>query len=517
MEIYKYTSLSSAISILKSGGVVLNNPKNFNDPNDSSFVQSKKDKKRIEKLKNDYFVYKVLGELTSQNKVKLNKTSRCILGGLQKEIKAMNWLLKKRPYFDRIFGFNLISRIIEINSPEIKSKLKKEKEQFETDVDNAIETTKDNALVSCFSKRKESILMWSHYADSHRGVCIEYERPLFKEFKEVIYRKRRPFAKVYKAVSHAIGLDILGKKIKFEDLEKDLKETLKPFFIKSSDWAYEREVRCLYTKENLNEKVRFLDGKYILDIGRPKRIYIGCKASGLELDELIEMARRRDIEVIFMRKSLDTFNIIEDRNYKYIPFIFKSSREITIERLINDINKCINCNLFLSAFISALVIPGICSKVECQNINDSKDRYIQWCDTYLPCTDKTLRKDNMPIITGSTLWDLKEKLLSEGDINIFDNNEYLPLKRLLLRIEKRKHFDIYFDTISEDSITLNVTKLCVDMIHQAERCLELHKKEMYHLSQLPIEDYDALIDKFLESAVEMETLKRKYLGDNKSN
>ena len=32
--------------------------------------------------------------------------------------------------------------------------------------------------VACFSETKESILMWSHYADNHKGFCVEYD---FKE------------------------------------------------------------------------------------------------------------------------------------------------------------------------------------------------------------------------------------------------------------------------------------------------------------------------------------------------
>ena len=29
--------------------------------------------------------------------------------------------------------------------------------------------------ISCFSKNYNEILMWSHYADNHNGICIEVE------------------------------------------------------------------------------------------------------------------------------------------------------------------------------------------------------------------------------------------------------------------------------------------------------------------------------------------------------
>ena len=508
-SIYKYTSINSAIAILKSGGVILNNPKEFNDPNDSSFVQSEKDKRKIGKLENDYFIYKVFDELVSLNKISLNKRSRAILNGLQKEMKAMNWILEKRPYFDRIWGFNLLTKIIETKSPEVELRLKEEKEKFQLKIDKAIETTKDNALISCFSKRNDSILMWSHYANSHRGVCIEYERPVSDEFQDVIYSKTRPFAKIYKAVSHEIGLEILGRKTKLEDLEKDLEETLKPFFIKSKDWAYEKEVRCLYSKFKHNENIKKVDNKYILNVGIPKKIYVGCKASGEELDLLIELAKRRDIDVVFMRKSEKTFDIIEDKDHKYVPGERKQEKEITLLHIVKEINKCLDLRMPLAAFFSSLIIPGICSQVECSEIEDVKERYIKWCDTYLPCTDKTPQKDNLPVLSGELLWELKERLYSEGNINFLKDRTGNRLKHLLLRVEKRRPFDIYCDVISEDSITLNITKFCHDMVYQADRCYELNKDKIEKLPQIPLQDFDALLDELNEQEAEMDTLRRR--------
>ncbi len=29
--------------------------------------------------------------------------------------------------------------------------------------------------VICFSERSDSLLMWSHYADNHNGICIEFD------------------------------------------------------------------------------------------------------------------------------------------------------------------------------------------------------------------------------------------------------------------------------------------------------------------------------------------------------
>jgi len=33
----------------------------------------------------------------------------------------------------------------------------------------------DNAGITCFSKVRDDILMWAHYADKHKGLCFEFD------------------------------------------------------------------------------------------------------------------------------------------------------------------------------------------------------------------------------------------------------------------------------------------------------------------------------------------------------
>lgn len=505
MKIYKYTSLESAVYILKSGGVALSNPKDFNDPNDCSFVQDNEDKAKIDKLVTDYFVYKIVSELVSLNKIRLNKSSKSILTGLQKEINAMKWLLEKNPYFNRVPGFNLIAKMIGSKSKDLDVLVVKAKKEFQEKIDEAVNNAKENALISCFSKRNNSILMWSHYANSHKGVCIEYERPDSIDFKDVTYQQERPYIKMYKAVSHAIALDILGKKETDDETAIHLKETLDPFFIKSTDWSYEDEVRCLYSKNKLNDSIEYDGKRYILNMGFPTAIYIGCKTAGDELDHLYRLAENRGIPVYFMKKSEDTFDVVVDKDYKYKPNSRKKPQEITLLRLINDINRCINSKIYLAAFSTSLIVPAVCSQVECPEIKDAKERYIKWCNTYLPCTDRGPDSDGMAYLSGEILWNIKDKLFSNGNIDICGKYEDFELQKILLRIEERKAWDIYSDVLGERDVTTNVTKFCTDMIYEADRCYQQHKEEIKALSQLPIEDYDAE----LESMRELEIATRR--------
>lgn len=95
---------------------------------------------------------------------------------------------------------------------------------------NLFSKTIDKIRITCFSKRFNSTLMWSHYADSHKGVCIGFEidsefcKSNDVVFQEVDYQEKNP----------------INKPIK--DFRSLLNEV---FFIKNKDWEYEKEVRMV--------------------------------------------------------------------------------------------------------------------------------------------------------------------------------------------------------------------------------------------------------------------------------
>ena len=83
----------------------------------------------------------------------------------------------------------------------------------------------DDFGVSCFSKMNNDILMWSHYADSHKGFCVGFHtdnNDYFSEVKQVNYEKNYP-----KLLSSAPSNKIA--------------ETI--MLTKSCHWKYEKEWR----------------------------------------------------------------------------------------------------------------------------------------------------------------------------------------------------------------------------------------------------------------------------------
>jgi hypothetical protein len=93
--------------------------------------------------------------------------------------------------------------------------------------------------VFCLSEVNNDILMWSHYADCHKGVCIEFSMPLGSAPEEVMsqvnYRDEFPTLDLY---------------------EREKLEIVRPCFLtKARHWHYEKEWRAIRTAGAGTEKV----------------------------------------------------------------------------------------------------------------------------------------------------------------------------------------------------------------------------------------------------------------------
>lgn len=101
------------------------------------------------------------------------------------------------------------------------------------------------STIACFSEDVKSILMWSHYADSHKGFALEYDfrptqsRPLERgALYPVIYSDVRYDASLYITWQF---LHVLG----FHSKNPDITAFSKVALHKSSVWEYEREWRII--------------------------------------------------------------------------------------------------------------------------------------------------------------------------------------------------------------------------------------------------------------------------------
>ena len=115
---------------------------------------------------------------------------------------------------------------------------KKARSNFETKLAN--DTNRIAGILS-LSAQNDNILMWSHYADEHKGICIEFrtdiEPSLFTQAHPVVYDEKYPQFDLHEVVTN-----------------EELRSSAAWMLTKSPLWEYEQEWRVLDFKVRNEEK-----------------------------------------------------------------------------------------------------------------------------------------------------------------------------------------------------------------------------------------------------------------------
>lgn len=145
-------------------------------------------------------------------------------------------------------------------------------EQHKINIEQILRDEKLKYKIFCCSKEYNEILMWSHYADNHRGVCLEIEvnEELCKQnnifHRNVVYKKD------------------LVKISPNRNTKDQAKHILKH---KISKWRYEKEVRFLIKNDTPNS----------YKIGDIKAILLGSKCRKDDKNLIIKWIKNTQIEL----------------------------------------------------------------------------------------------------------------------------------------------------------------------------------------------------------------------------
>lgn len=118
-------------------------------------------------------------------------------------------------------------------------------------------TSPERCGILCMSKNYQNILMWSHYADNHRGICFGFEKynldtPLLDNekyknakinFFDVKY-KCHPFYNLIYKYNENPDTNFMEDVLNQEEFIEEA------FTIKHQNWAYEEEVRLICADAN---------------------------------------------------------------------------------------------------------------------------------------------------------------------------------------------------------------------------------------------------------------------------
>lgn len=160
--------------------------------------------------------------------------------------------------FDCAFLYNNHSKEIYDGSTEHDLAKKEELEQYERDKQS--KKLQSMVFVACFSERNNSMLMWSHYAEQHTGLCVGYRLyDLIEKYNifPVIYSNQMP---------------------QISDIRNAEEGTLyQSILTKCEDWSYEQEWRII----DIDKSKEGCSGK-LISFEKPLSIYMGVRQGKTE-------------------------------------------------------------------------------------------------------------------------------------------------------------------------------------------------------------------------------------------
>ncbi|PMG18390.1 DUF2971 domain-containing protein [Vibrio splendidus] len=138
-----------------------------------------------------------------------------------------------------------------------------ERKSLSSDIDRFHHKLKNFGIVS-LAESASDILMWSHYADNHKGICIELERHENNELGNIGATRKVSYTKKYPSLNSKFLLN--------EDkFEASLQRVL---YTKSEQWKYEQEWRTFKPE----------GGKVYPLPGDIKSVIFGARASGMDIE-----------------------------------------------------------------------------------------------------------------------------------------------------------------------------------------------------------------------------------------
>lgn len=304
MIIYKYLDIEGMKRVLENNSVLLKNPYNFNDPFDCKIEKELINFKKCSELVMNYATFKAIYSMINTNYMKISNKNKNIILFLKKEFDIYKSAFEIEPYYPKIHLLNYFLKLSLKIDPNLKIQIEKEISNFEKNMNKAIDELIENTYICCFSKKNDSILMWSHYAENHKGACFEFDSLEDNSFFEVEYSKKRVNFNLEKALRTVCAYDFIGRKLDIVN-DNTIREIMKYALTKSNNWKYEEEVRCIYYSSN---KLLFKHEKgYLLNMGKIKRIYLGCKMS--DEDKKYMEEHSNGIDIVEMKASKKEFKI----------------------------------------------------------------------------------------------------------------------------------------------------------------------------------------------------------------
>lgn len=147
--------------------------------------------------------------------------------------------------------------------------------------------------ISCLSESDDSLLMWAHYANNHRGLCVEYDlMEINKQLQftpvPIIYSNER-------VCYNSLNVDTAGNDA--------IALFVHSLTSKSEEWRYEHEWRIIREAEACGDKWDAEKKGALLDMIRPSSITLGCAAEAEFEESVRKYCEEEGIPLYKMQKD----------------------------------------------------------------------------------------------------------------------------------------------------------------------------------------------------------------------
>lgn len=191
-----------------------------------------------------------------------------------------------------------LSHISELNDPFELMGIAFEDRELRAGFNFARTLIADRWRLLCLSNKWSNPLLWSHYADNHRGLCLGFDAST-TYFKPINYQSRR-FRVSDFDISDASDLTA-----------KDIKTII---FTKFSAWRYESEHRAIIMPHECikKDKIEFFRFN---DQFRLREVIVGASSrlTRAELNSILENSAH-DVQLRKARPAFRTFKMVNQRS-----------------------------------------------------------------------------------------------------------------------------------------------------------------------------------------------------------
>jgi hypothetical protein len=151
--------------------------------------------------------------------------------------------------------------------------------------------------------------MWSHYANEHKGICIEFSGSSILSSEKVLgllhpVRYTKELLHFISCFKPDVDLEQVpspsSPKINFDPLP------ILAACHKSEEWAYESEWRLVSLDPGSRKAPKFFLGSHGI---KPSRIIVGARVDQANQEAIAELAQRISVPVANARLAKDRFEI----------------------------------------------------------------------------------------------------------------------------------------------------------------------------------------------------------------